>query len=87
MEDILLIFSNRFFLILNISEINLVDFSQIKDTSIETLITSIDKTKVIIKWDGAIPTFVSSLTTAEGPYNYNQIFSILNTNIWSSPKL
>ena len=84
MQDILSVFSNRTFLILNISEINLIDFSQIKDTSIDTLIASVDKTKVLIKWDGPTPSFVSLLTTSEGPYNYDQIFSILSTNIWSS---
>jgi len=42
---------NRKYLIFGVSEIDKVDFSEINETSAQTLRRSIDQTKAIIKWD------------------------------------
>jgi len=44
---------NRKYLIFGVSEIDKVDFSEINETSAQTLRRSIDQTKAIIKWDVA----------------------------------
>lgn len=44
---------NRKYLIFGVSEIDKVDFSEINETSPQTLRRSIDQTKAIIKWDVA----------------------------------
>ncbi len=79
------IFEEREYLILNVSEIPLIDFDAIEETSAETLRLSVDKSKTIIKWDGAQPAFVSNLTTKEGPYTYNEILTITATSEWTDP--
>ena len=76
------IYVNRSFLIFNTSEINYVNFNEILETGIDTLRKSVDGTKTFIKWDGDAPSFIGSLTTKEGPYNYNEMLSILDTSEW-----
>lgn len=44
---------NRKYLIFGVSEIDKVDFSEINETSPQTLRRSIDQTKAIVKWDVA----------------------------------
>lgn len=72
------------YLIFNISEIDKVNFDKVKETSKDTLRISIDGTKTFIKWDeDETPSFVNTLTTAEGTYNYEEIIEILNTDLWT----
>mgnify|MGYP003109639887 CR=1 FL=1 len=76
---------SRKYLIIQCSELNKVDFSQILETSAETVRKSIDTTKTFLKWDGnTTPTFVNNLTAIEGPYTKDQILTILNTDEWAS---
>lgn len=67
------------------SEVGLIDFSQVLETSQETLRLSRDNTKSFVKWDGNTPEFLSGMTTTQGPYSYSQILDILQTQEWSSP--
>ena len=66
------------------SQLGDVDFSQICETSAETVRKSVDGTKTFIKWDGDEPSFVSSITGKEGPYTKQEIHTILATNVWTS---
>ena len=79
------IYENRNFMILNVSELPNIDFTQVLETSIDTVRKSIDETKTFVKWDGEIiPTSVDSLTTKEGPYSYIEMLDILSQPEWSS---
>ena len=77
-------YPNREFMIFNISELPLIDFTQVCETSIDTVRKSIDGTKTFVKWDGATPSSVESLTTKEGPYTYEEMLTILNGSEWTS---
>ena len=78
-------YPNREFMIFNVSELNLIDFTQVLETSIDTVRKSIDETKTFVKWDGdIIPSSVDSLTTKEGPYTYEEILIILSGPEWTS---
>jgi hypothetical protein len=78
-------YDNRNFMIFNISELNKIDFTQVLETSIDTVRKSVDQTKTFVKWDGIIPECVSNLTTKEGPYTYDEILVILSTSEWTAP--
>jgi hypothetical protein len=78
------IYQNRKFMVFNVSELNLIDFSQVLETSEETVRKSLDETKTFVKWDGDIPSCVDSLTTKEGPYTYDEIIEILSGTDWLS---
>ena len=78
-------YSNREFMIFNVSELPNIDFSQVLETSIDTVRKSVDGTKTFVKWDGiTIPSSIESLTTKEGPYTYNEMLEILATPEWTS---
>ncbi len=75
-------------MIFNVSELELIDFSQVLETSIDTVRKSVDETKTFVKWDGnIIPPSVESLTTKEGPYTYDEILTILNGPEWTSNEM
>ena len=76
-------FEHRSYVIFNSSELNLIDFNQVLETSIDTIRKSIDETKVIVKWDGDTqPSCISSLTTIEGTYTHSEILTIVGTPEW-----
>ena len=79
-------YDNREFMIFEVSELNLVDFTQVLETSVDTVRKSVDGLKTFVKWDGqTIPSSVDSLTTKEGPYTYSEMLTILATPEWTDP--
>lgn len=85
METQLQDYENREFMIFNVSELDTIDFTQVLETSAETVRKSVDGTKTFVKWDGAMPQCVIDLTTSEGPYTYEEILTILATSEWTDP--
>jgi hypothetical protein len=78
-------YEQRNFLIFPIAELPKVDFSQVCETSIDTVRKSVDETKTFVKWDGEAPAFVADIVGAEGPYTYEEILVILSGEEWSAP--
>ena len=78
-------YSDRNFLIFPVTELPKVDFSQVCETSAETVRLSVNSTKTFVKWDGEVPAFVAEIESAEGPYTYEEILVILATEEWSAP--
>lgn len=79
------IYTNREYLIFPTSELSKVDFSQVHETSADTVRKSVNLQKTFVKWDGDTPSFVSSIVGSEGPYNHTEILEILNTTEWTVP--
>lgn len=78
-------YETRQFMIFNASELGTVDFTQVLETSQDTVRRSVDGTKTFIKWEGdSIPSSVNNLTTKEGPYTYTEIKTILSDVEWTS---
>jgi len=78
-------YSNRQFMIFDVSELANIDFTQVLETSADTVRKSIDQSKTFVKWDGEIiPTCVENLLTKEGPYTYDEIVTILSSDVWTS---
>lgn len=76
-------FDTRKYLIIQTSEINLVNFNEVLETDAETMRLSVDGTKTFIKWDGEDPSFIGNLSNTEGPYNYDQFMVVLDTPEWT----
>ena len=73
---------NRNYMIFNVSEIDTIDFSQVLQSSAETLRYSVDGTKTFVKWEGSTPTSVEALTTKEGPYNHIEMMTLMRSVEW-----
>lgn len=78
-------YDSRNFMIFNISELPNINFTEVLETSEETVRKSVDGQKTFVKWDGTMPECVANLTTKEGPYTYNEVIAILNTSEWTEP--
>ena len=73
------------YIIINMAEIGLVDFNSVLETSQSTIRLSIDETQTVIKWNGSEPSFVSSLSSYDGPYTHSEILTIMATAAWTDP--
>jgi len=78
-------YDNRNYLIIPITEVSKVDFSQVCETSTETLRKSVDETKTFVKWDGETPAFIATIVGAEGPYTHSEILEVLSSPEWTAP--
>lgn len=81
-------YENRQFAIFSTTELNQIDFTEVLETSAETVRKSTDNSLTFVKWDTETPPpSVQALTTIEGYYTYDEMFNILSTPEWTSPEL
>ena len=78
-------YANRRFVIFDITELPLIDFSQVYETSIDTVRKSVDETKTFVKFDLPTPSSILSLITKSIEYTYEEILQILSTPEWTDP--
>ncbi len=73
------------YITINTDELSLVDFNEVMETSEQTLRLSVDGLQTVLKWEGAEPAFVSTLSSYEGPYTHEEILAIMATPEWAEP--
>jgi len=79
--------NNKTYAIINLTDLELIDFAQIGETSSETIRKSIDNTQFVIKWqEGHIPTFITDASVIPvGTYDHHAILELMATPEWSEP--
>ena len=76
---------NRNFVIFDVAELDKIDFSQVLETSVDTVRKSVNAQKTFVKWDGETePACISLLTTKTDIYTYEEILEILAGPEWTS---
>jgi len=78
-------YTDRRFVIFNVTELPLIDFNQDYETSIDTVRKSVDGTQTFVKYDMPEPSSVTALTTKSIEYTYDEILEILATPEWTDP--
>lgn len=78
-------FDDRKYVIIPATEINNINFSEVLETSAETCRLSTDRTKTIVKYEGAQPPTVAALSTKSQEYTHEEILAILATPEWTAP--
>jgi hypothetical protein len=73
------------YITINTDELSLVDFSEVMETSEDTVRLSVDGLQTVLKWESDEPAFVSTLSSYEGPYTHEEILAIMATPEWTSP--
>jgi hypothetical protein len=76
-------YENRKFVIFSVTELDLVDFSQVLETSAQTVRKSVDETLTFVKYDGDMPPSVGALTTKSIEYGYTEMLNILQGPDWT----
>ena len=79
--------NNKTYAVINLTDISLIDFSQIAQSSASTIRKSLDNTQFVIKWeDGYTPTFIMDGSVAPvGTYDHHAILELMSTAEWSEP--
>jgi len=74
---------SRKYVILDADEVSLIDFSQVLETSAQTLRYNIDPagTKTFVKFEGTTPDFLAGKTQ----YTHSQILTVLAGPEWTDP--
>jgi hypothetical protein len=58
-----------------------IDFSEVKETSADTLRYSLDGTKTFVKFEGDTPSFLEG----EDTYTHSEILDVLASAAWDAP--
>ena len=66
------------YVILNISELNSVDFSKLLTNSADTVRKNLDNSKFVVKFEGETPSFLNGKTLL----THEQILEELNNTTW-----
>ncbi len=77
--------NTKTYAVINLSDIGLIDFAQVGQTSASTVRKSLDNTEFVIKWEeGYVPTFITDLTVVPvGTYDHHAILELMATPEWS----
>ena len=78
-------YAYRRFVIFDVTELSLIVFNQVEETSIDTVRKSVDETQTFVKYNMPQPSSVAALTTKSQEYTYDEILAILDTPEWISP--
>mgnify|MGYP001170396197 CR=1 FL=1 len=77
-------YENRKYVILNTSETGSINFSQVMETSVNTLRTNISGSKTFVKYEGSQPSSVAGLSSKSSEYTHTQILNVLTGSEWVS---
>ena len=67
------------YVILNMENVDPIDFSQVYQTSVDTLRLSVNNDKTVLKFEGETPDFLVGLSQ----YNHSEILERMRTDEWS----
>ena len=75
---------NRRWVIFDTSETGSIDFSQVMETSVNTLRLNISGSQTFVKYEGSQPSSVAGLSSKSNEYTHTQILNVLTGSEWSS---
>jgi hypothetical protein len=77
-------FDTRKYVIIPTSQIHLVDFTQVLETSADTCRYSVDGVQTFVKYDGNMPASVQLIQNKSPEYSHEEIMNILSGADWTS---
>ncbi len=77
--------NERKYVIFDCTELPSVNFSEVMETSADTVRKSVDESKTFVKYEGTQPASVAALTTKSQEYTHEEILAILSTSEWTAP--
>lgn len=78
----------RTYATINIKDLDLIDFSQIGETSSKSIRRSIDESQFVIKWEEEKePAFIENgKIIPVGIYTHSEVLELMGTPFWSEPE-
>ena len=82
-------YDDRHYVIISVSDLGLINFNQVLETSSSTVRKSVDETLTFVKYEGDMPLSVTSCTSKSQEYSHSEILLILNAGegVWSVEEL
>ena len=78
-------FEDRHYVIFDLTEVDTIDFSEVMETSADTLRKNLANTQSFVKYEGAMPASVTALTTRSQEYTHSEILALLAGSDWTDP--
>lgn len=75
------------YVIFDFSEVDKINFNEVKEDSIDTLRKSVDGTKTFVKYEGNMPESVNQLLSKSIEYYNFEFLQILGTEEWTNSEL
>ena len=76
-------FENRHYVVFDLSEVDTIDFSEVMETSADTLRKNLADTQSFVKYEGDMPPSVVALTTRSQEYSHEEILAFLAGTEWT----
>jgi len=78
--------NRKTYAIISITDLELIDFSEIQETSKYTIRLSLDNTQFVIKWQKQEPTFIADGSVIPlQVLSHAEAFELMQTSDWSEP--
>lgn len=76
-------FENRHYVVFDLTEVDTIDFSEVMETSADTLRKNLADTQSFVKYEGDQPPSVVALTTRSQEYSHEEILAFLAGTEWT----
>ena len=78
-------FDDRKYVVIFYSDVDQIDFSQVLETSVETVRRSVDGNLTFVKYEGEMPSSITALTNKSQEFTHAQFLIILTGPDWTVP--
>jgi len=78
-------FENRHYVVFDLTEVDTINFSEVMETSADTLRNNLVNTQSFVKYEGDQPPSVVALTTRSQEYSHEEILAFLAGEEWTDP--
>lgn len=78
-------YDDRKYVVIYYTDIDKIDFSEILESSIETVRRSVDGILTFVKYEGDMPSSVEALVNRSQEFNHEQFLLVLASPDWSVP--
>jgi hypothetical protein len=78
-------FDDRKYVVVFHSEIDQIDFTQVMETSAETVRRSVDGTLTFVKYEGEMPSSIVALSNKSQEFTHEEILALLAGPDWLAP--
>ena len=78
-------FENRHYVVFDLSEVDTIDFSEVMETSADTLRKNLANTQSFVKYESDMPASITALNTRSQEYTHAEILALLAGEEWTDP--
>jgi len=78
-------FDNRHYVVFDLTEVDTIDFSEVMETSADTLRKNLAETQSFVKYESDMPASITALNTRSQEYTHAEILALLAGEEWTDP--